>query len=653
MRIRRLNEAKDPFKDLRDYSINYIYESNSHVLDKIKITYIGSYKRYKKRETRWSGNLYEPGEPIVPTFSQYKKYLNNLFVNKQLIFVHFDNDKGTSFLVKTKIKGISIDKDGFIKKLKDDAREYIFDDRLETIDVEKYINLLKNLIGQNISFNKYLYRKNHKDVFVDDFQLKRIYQNKDGEIIFENEEGESCHVNIFDPICKRVIFTPEDPYGEEDWDINEDYEVDKNRLRQIKFIGGEELIDVITTGDVDFLNNNFTGWAKMYPELRTYIFHVINWEIDPNDKVRFTYDGYIHGESVKINIGPSNYVLKKTPELTITMFEEKEPTIMINEKDPYGEEDWSEYMENASYPDPDPLKMRHTNKSLRHSEISDIKKQKNVKILNDEFIGWIRILPELFDYFLHVVEWGISDGVLYTKYDGYVNGLKFVRNSSVYTYTLKDSEQMMITVVDDGDPLIRIDDMDPYGEEDWDYEVFEQFYDNDDDVYVPIKSKEEKMADIKRSLKKNTSEYQRFDQYLLFDRLGLERLEILRNFLIGKVIVVEQNNKKKTRTKGRVYEIRSRKVEDEQFYLIRMVTKEGEIELFIQGKDRFKVKSLNIPKVTIDPYGEEDWELIGDIPDEPKKEEKKKTTSKKRYFSKGKAWIADDAPMAIAKPKRV
>jgi len=216
---------------------------------------------------------------------------------------------------------------------------------------------------------------------------------------------------------------------------------------------------------------------------------------------------------------------------------------------------------------------------------------------------------------------------------------------------------------------------DPYGEEDWlendlsenkRIEMFESFitgnpglYGDDDDIHLfralrILRSKEEirkdKMRLLSQDLKSNIERFKNFDNYLLFDRLGLWRLNLLRKFLEGKIVVIEQSVDKK-RTKGRVISIGQHKVNDDQYYSIKMMTKTGEVEIGICGKDRFKVKDEKVKKTKIDPYGEEDWELFSsDAPPEPSEippTEKKPTVFKPKKHIE----LTNPSVQKIGKPK--
>lgn len=152
---------------------------------------------------------------------------------------------------------------------------------------------------------------------------------------------------------------------------------------------------------------------------------------------------------------------------------------------------------------------------------------------------------------------------------------------------------------------------DPYGEEDWDEYMEESILNEvfDDDDYTPPKPVLSK------------DKFLLFGDFLRFDLLGLAKLKELRRFFEDQIVVIEQgtgDNLK--RSKGRVHKIRTYKTDEgQQVYLIDMTTKKGEKTVEVRsGSSRFKVKTPKKIKSPSDPYGEEDWELVGDIPDEPK-----------------------------------
>jgi co-chaperonin GroES (HSP10) len=195
----------------------------------------------------------------------------------------------------------------------------------------------------------------------------------------------------------------------------------------------------------------------------------------------------------------------------------------------------------------------------------------------------------------------------------------------------RDVEKVNIFESITGKKIYSIED--PYGEEDWGEEdlseekrikLFEK-WGHDEYYYYPTKIKEkrrkeqrrkERIKDMEFSLKMGTGKYQRFGNYLLFNKLGLWRLNVLRKFLVGKIIIIEQLcDKNKKRTKGRVIHIGQFKAADEQYYSVKMMTKKGEVDISICGKDGFIVSKEKVKKTKIDPYGEEDWEIFSSLKD--------------------------------------
>jgi len=112
--------------------------------------------------------------------------------------------------------------------------------------------------------------------------------------------------------------------------------------------------------------------------------------------------------------------------------------------------------------------------------------------------------------------------------------------------------------------------------------------------------------ELKRQTKEGSIKYERFDKYLRFDLLGLARLEAFREMILEKTLKIKSVGKHSIT--GRVYHVGSEKVNGEQFYEIKMITKTGENTIVVCSDDRFRIKQPK--KSKIDPYGEEDWEIF-------------------------------------------
>jgi len=198
----KLEESVKPFTDIKDYGIKNVIETHN---DDIEIELVTPFHTY---------NLYD-GDGTA-TFSQYKKYLNNKLVGKLVFFVYERDDE--SYITKRKISGVGTDGTGYITSLIDKNKiRYPFLHAYSIIDVNKYVELLKTLIGEHIDFYRFLDKKDNEER-TNNFKLKKVHIDMYNDICFTNDEGVTYVVNPYNPIKKPAIFSPEDPYGEEDWD---------------------------------------------------------------------------------------------------------------------------------------------------------------------------------------------------------------------------------------------------------------------------------------------------------------------------------------------------------------------------------------------------------------------------------------------------
>jgi hypothetical protein len=294
--------------------------------------------------------------------------------------------------------------------------------------------------------------------------------------------------------------------------------------------------------------------------------------------------------------------------------------------DPYGEEEWEDMTEALINNFPKLIKTDNVIKYENTKYFTD----DDLKILNENFTGWVSIVPELSNYVMHVDRWRIPNtefGLVFV-YDGYFeDGIPHIMNNPS-TYTLNPILNLEITKYNEKEPMIIKNEKDPYGEEDWEeyMDMKEAFETLEDDDILSLSS---------QVLVKDR--YLCFGDFLRFDLLGLAKLKKLRIFFDDQIVVIEKTKNGKTnRIKGRVHRIRTFKIDDEQFYLIDMTTKKGEISVEIDSKyDRFKVKTSKKIKSPADPYGEEDWELVGDTPvqeTKPPKAGKKADNKIKKVF---------------------
>jgi len=289
-----------------------------------------------------------------------------------------------------------------------------------------------------------------------------------------------------DPIRR---FTPEDPYGEEDWnddELNEKIEFEDEK--EYKIFDIKEFIDSKDKESVlKYLNENFTGWIEL-----------LN---DRNIGAKFVYiteyiflDGYKKGLRIKITRYKIRIDEKEecydtslrltdgtNRDLVLIKRNVKEPTRIYSELDPYGEEEWLDESLNEK------LKFLKDPNSKEASLKDIIDGNVTIDYLNKEFLGWIEIIN------------GRGVGakyVLVTKYHQYLYdpclNLKITQYAnenfgprSYFTelnLKLKNHPDLIIKKIEVPEPIRKFTLEDPYGEEDWGEEN-ESFTHDDIDPY--------------------------------------------------------------------------------------------------------------------------------------------------------------------------
>jgi len=184
---------------------------------------------------------------------------------------------------------------------------------------------------------------------------KFIERNDGGGIIyFISKKGETRGLLATDIISKRIC-SELDPYGEEDW-ANEGVEYIKETLKEIPptmsptlEIRYEDILEEDINA-IEYLNKNLTGWIKFTtPELERYIIHVVkyepglDWPIIRN--INIYYNSHISSNVLTSSDSILQYNLNIGLNDSFIKYEEREPLIIKNELDPYGEEDWHEYIQ--------------------------------------------------------------------------------------------------------------------------------------------------------------------------------------------------------------------------------------------------------------------------------------------------------------------
>ena len=328
----KYNEAKNPFAKIKNYGISNLSEEHPNLIEIPVMKYV-------------------PGRRL--TLSQYKKYLNNVFVNKLIMIIHIKDEK--PYLTYLRVKGLSIDKEGNITKFHDGRDSYSYLEEYNAFDVEKYVELLKSLEGQTITFTKYNPRikidgkyTGGESAIVNDFNLSKVYIGKHDYVFFVNEEDETYRVNIFRDIKKPRVFSIEDPYGEEDWDeeILESF-MTWYMMPTRKRINPDELTDLMKKKNIDKLNQDFIGWVRIKPVRSDYLINVTRWEIGPRYNLILYYYEYIFSPDKEEwgGLRIKEYTEKKynirQPKLqTIIKYTKGEGEQIFTKEDPYGEEAW-------------------------------------------------------------------------------------------------------------------------------------------------------------------------------------------------------------------------------------------------------------------------------------------------------------------------
>lgn len=259
------------------------------------------------------------------------------------------------------------------------------------------------------------------------------------------------------------------------------------KFKEVKNIKIYSILEFSLEEIVIFLNENFTGWIKIYPELHTHFVHVIKWSINAvtNKILTFRYDKYFYNSQIgviqEIN---GNYDIRLEKIDEIMKYEIIENRI-FSEQDPYGEEDWLK--ENYKIKKFDDIFEGFLDWFKKKKKEENILKQERIKkrfkpiefefekiyvfssILRFDLLGkkrldWLR--EELDDQFII-----IFNGEQQTR-GRLVNIKPFkIRDRQYYTITL---------ITKTGEEEVNINDrsrfkiktpqeskMDPYDEEDW------------------------------------------------------------------------------------------------------------------------------------------------------------------------------------------
>lgn len=114
-------------------------------------------------------------------------------------------------------------------------------------------------------------------------------------------------------------------------------------------------------------------------------------------------------------------------------------------------------------------KLKPTDMRLSGSKLQDVIKNKHEKYLNDNFSGWVSIVPALNNYIVFVDHWTIkSRSILRAHYTKYYRDNSLTINSSIYALHSDELDRLVLTKYAEKEPKRIVSDNDPWGEEDWD-----------------------------------------------------------------------------------------------------------------------------------------------------------------------------------------
>lgn len=276
------------------------------------------------------------------TFSQYKKELNNLLIGKWIFAKVYHNKKYLG--VKIRVRRVSTDQNGYLQSFVDWGYEkFITVYNPKCIDFIAYVNLLRNLEGQEIRFS---YINKYKVIPIENFQLKKVSCDViKGEIYFIDEQNNKYIVDSRESITKSRIITQEDPYGEEIWESASSN--DKILLHYLKptkqIIKGSEILQLIKKDDLTNFKNDFKGWLKISPRYKSYLFNVVDLKLtkDHSKDVLFaSFDRYFDEHGAYKN-RDSTITITINESVDIQKYIIVEPINNLkSDIDPFDEEDW-------------------------------------------------------------------------------------------------------------------------------------------------------------------------------------------------------------------------------------------------------------------------------------------------------------------------
>jgi hypothetical protein len=109
-----------------------------------------------------------------------------------------------------------------------------------------------------------------------------------------------------------------------------------------QIIKEEELTEIIKKNDIENFNRDFTGWVKIKPKYKTYLFNIYKIQILDNNKFEFTFSEYFTGDCYGSG-GRSGSTLMVIiqPNIEFQKYVVIEKSNVKSDIDPYDEEDWN------------------------------------------------------------------------------------------------------------------------------------------------------------------------------------------------------------------------------------------------------------------------------------------------------------------------
>jgi hypothetical protein len=338
--------------------------------------------------------------------------------------------------------------------------------------------LRDNLIGKRVKFIENCNKR--------DSRVRHIYNNlTDLQITFETEEYVNQYGSFWeyqtykvDPkkkvIVYETVYTEEDPYGEEEWEINESND---NKIDEfVPDLLLKDLYNIFSDIDqsrkiiIDYFKKYKGRYIKFYSDRRFLEGYIKDVHYNAYGAIWIVLEGHQLGNT---NI-ETPYIVD---EMGLVKIYKGKTGGVISEKDPYGEEDW----ENESFSleesgefipfeirkkmDPDFDENNRYDISQRMSVVVETKKDKEyLWFMKRELIGK-RVTFHTFSY---------RDGNEDVD-SGIVVGIDFNFKRTM-CFKLKGKDYLSKGAVDERKPIKywgvpkKFVEQDPYGEEDWDNE---------------------------------------------------------------------------------------------------------------------------------------------------------------------------------------